>query len=207
MISAPISDSAGSHGERGPSAHPGEARGFSLPELLIVLVVVGVMSVVVVPHIEVLKYRMDGSVRGFTTALVMAQRSAVNRQHDVVVAFDTAQRRIRLHQDANNDGVVDAGERIRYVTLDEGVRFGLGSAPSLTAEASDAVNFTDAQDGLPAVRFHRNGSASTQGSFYLTSDRAIAGGYEKDTRAVEVERSTGRATWYTYDPPAWKQGF
>ncbi|HUE76754.1 MAG TPA: GspH/FimT family protein, partial [Longimicrobiales bacterium] len=177
------------------------------PELLIVLVVVGVMSVVVVPHIEVFKYRMDGSVRGFTTALVMAQRSAVNRQHDVVVAFDTAQRRIRIHQDANNDGVVDAGERIRYVTLDEGVRFGLGSAPSLTAEASDAVNFTDAQDGLPAVRFHRNGSASTQGSFYLTSDRAIAGGYEKDTRAVEVARSTGRATWYTYDPPAWKQGF
>lgn len=172
------------------------------------MVVIGVMSVVVVPNIEILKYRMDGSIRGFATALVMAQRAAVNRQHDVVVSFDTSQRRIRIHEDGNNNGVVDADERVRYVTLEDGVRFGLGSAPSLSGGGSGAVNFPEAQDGLPAVRFHRSGSASAQGSFYLTSDRATgSSAYAKDTRAVQVERSTGRASWYSYDDSGWEQGF
>lgn len=169
--------------------------------------VVSLLGLVVVPHIEIVKYRMDGNVRGVVTALLAAQRIAVKHQHDVVVAFDVANNQLRLHEDANNNGEVDPGERVRYVHLQDRVRFGRGSAPPLGGEES-AVSFTQTQNGLPAVRFIRNGSASEEGIFYLTSGRSASDGrFAKDGRAVHVSRATGRVTWFYYAPPEWKSGF
>ena len=205
---APCRDSAGppeGHRSCGSSALRG---GFSLPELLTVLVVVGVMSVLVIPRIEVVKYRMDGQARGMMAALVTAQRSAVKRQHDVVVAFDTTNHRIRIHEDANNNGAMDAGERTRHVPLDETVEFGLGGAPARSGGTAPSVSFTDLQGGLPVIRFRRSGSASQEGSFYITSQRSRRGpGYANDTRSVQVDRATGRVAWYYYESPDWRLGF
>ena len=144
--------------------------GFTLPELLIVLLFVSIIGALTVPHIEIVRYRMDGAARGTVAALVSAQRQAVARQHDVVVAFDTAHRRLRIHQDRNRNGVIDPGEPTRPVPYDDGVVFGLGGAPALNGPA--VVSFTETQDGLPVVRFIRNGSASEEGHIYLTSARA-----------------------------------
>lgn len=182
--------------------------GFSLTEVLIVLIVVSVLAVMIVPNIEIVKYRMDGSVRGYMAAMVAAQRVAVKRQHAVVVVFDTAHRRIRIHEDANNDGLVSEGERRRTVPLQDGVRFGRGPAPA-RSWGGDAIVFTErSPEGLPIVRFLRNGSASEQGGLYLTSTRSAQGErYAKDTRALEVDRATGRISWFYFHPPDWKQGF
>ena len=180
--------------------------GFSLSELLIVLLIVSVLSVIIIPNIEIVRFRMDGAARGTVAALVAAQRQAVSRQHDVVVAFDTVNRSLRIHQDRDNDGTMDSGEPIRVVPFDEGVIFGLGGAPALFGSAS--VAFSEIQDGDPVVRFIRSGSASEEGHIYLTSERtADTGVYPKDTRALKVDRATGRVTWYYYDPTEWKEGF
>ena len=183
-------------------------RGFSLAELLVVMLVVGILGYLVVPNMEIVKYRMDGAIRGYTAALVMAQRAAVQRQHDVAVIFDTAQQRIRIHEDANNDGVIDAGERVRPVVLSEGVLFGVGAAPYRSASHSAAVTFTQTTaDGAPVVRFQRTGSATEHGTIYVTSDRWIRGDkYAGDTRSLDIDRATGRISWYYYDPPQWEQG-
>lgn len=190
---------------------PGEAcvqrPGVSLGELLVVLVVVSILSVLVVPQIEIVRFRMDGQTRGVMMALVTAQRTAVKRQHDVVVAFDTAVQRLWIHEDEDNDGVQEAGERTRYIYLDEGVRYGRGTAPARTVAEAETVNFTDSQDGVPAVRFHRDGSASQEGLFYLTSGRSLETlRHPHDARAIHVARATGRATWYQYDGSVWEQG-
>ena len=192
---------------RGSERYPGCSRsGFSLAELLIVLVVVSLLSLLVIPNFEIVKFRMDGAVRGAVAALVSAQRQAVTRQHDVVVAFDSAYRRLRIHQDRNNNGQIDTGEPTRIVTFDEGVVYGLGGAPALFD--TEVIGFTEAQGGLPVVRFIRSGSASEEGHVYLTSTRSAGTGeYAKDTRAVKVDRATGRVTWYYYDSDEWKQGF
>lgn len=64
------------------------------------------------------------------------------------------------------------------------------------------------QGGLPALTFHRDGSASEEGGFYITSRRAqVVGGYPQDTRAVEVERATGRPSWYRAGINEWHRGF
>lgn len=181
--------------------------GFSLPELVVVLFMASALAYVAVPQIEIVRFKMDGTARGSMAALVTAQRLAVKRQHDVVVAFDVANRRLMIHQDRDNDGVRDAGETVRAVPFDDGVMFGRGQAPDLMGELA-AVSFEETQDGLPVVRFIRNGSASEEGLFYLTSARwERSPEFAKDTRAVRVERSTGRITWYEYRPPDWIEKF
>jgi prepilin-type N-terminal cleavage/methylation domain-containing protein len=187
--------------------------GFTLLELLVVLAIVSLLSMLVLPTIEIVKYRMDGSVRGAATALLSAQRLAVKRQHDVVVAFDSVNRRLRIHEDANNNGAIDALERVRYVQFQDGVRYGLGMAAAL-GSAEAAITFSESQGGLPAIRFIRNGSASEEGVFYLTSSRAAESAdaesaptrWARDSRAVRVDRATGRVSWFYYDPPGWKAG-
>lgn len=171
------------------------------------MVVVGLLAYVAVPKVEVTRFQMDAAARGTMAALVSAQRLAVKRQHDVVVRFDAAHRRLLVHQDRDNDGEVGADEPVRPVVLEEGVVFGRGEAPWLGDDAG-VVTFTERQAGLPALRFIRNGSASEEGAFYLTSVRAErTGEHPQDTRAIRVDRSTGRVTWYEYDPPNWIESF
>lgn len=190
---------------RPPSPAPGR-RGFTIPELLMVLLVVGLLALIVVPNLEIVKFRMDGAVRGAAAALVAAQRQAVVRQHNVIVAFDTLNQALRIHQDRNNNGAVDSIEPVRTVAFDDGVVYGLGGAPALFG--AETVGFTETQAGRPVVRFIRSGSASEEGHIYLTSERtADTGVYPKDTRALKVDRATGRVTWYYYDPTEWKEGF
>lgn len=182
------------------------ASGFTLPELLMVLLFVGILSAMVVPNLEIVRFRMDGAARGTMSALVSAQRQAVARQHDVVVAIDTIHRRLRIHQDRDRDGQIGPDEPLRMVPVDDGVVFGRGGAPALGGGPS--VSFTETQDGLPAVRFIRNGSASEAGFIYLTSARAARSDRQpQDARAVEVDRATGRINWYYYRDHGWEQGF
>lgn len=197
----------------GPPSGPGAARarrrrsGFSLIEVLIVLVVIGLLVGITAPKIDVVKYRLESGMQGVGMTLLAAERQAITQQHDVVVTFDVPNGAIHIFDDANNNGVKDAGERQRGMTLGEGVVFGRAEAPARPMGAGP-VTFTKMVNGLPALVFHRDGSASESGGFYLTSTRAVESGkHLEDTRSIEVERATGRATWYRYGPPAWRQAF
>ena len=71
-----------------------------------------------------------------------------------------------------------------------------------------SVSFTETQNGLPVVRFIRNGSASEEGFIYLTSVRAARSDRQpRDARAVKVDRATGRINWYYYGADGWERGF
>jgi len=197
----------------GPLGGPGARRarphpfGFSLIEMLIVLVVIGLLVGITAPKIDVVKYRLEAGMQGVGMTLLAAERQAITQQHDVVVTFDVPNGTIHIFDDANNNGLKDAGERERGMTLAEGVVFGRAEAPARPMGAGP-VTFTRTVNGLPALVFHRDGSASEGGGFYLTSTRAVESGkHLEDTRSVEVERATGRATWYRYGPPAWRQAF
>src|SRR5262249_53379512 len=151
-------------------------------------------------------YRVDTGVQALATTLYVAQREAMARRYDIVVSFDPAQHRALLLDDVNRNGVVDAGERVRSVPLDDGVVFGRGIAPARPMGAA-AINFGRTVGGLPAVIFHRDGSASSAGGLYLTSARAQAtAAYASDTRAIEITRATGRAEWWRYTGQGWIKG-
>ncbi len=185
------------------------AAGVTLVELVVVLAMIGIVAAIALPKIDLPRYQIEGAMHGVGTGMLVAQRLAVTRQHDVAVRFDVPGQALLIHEDANNNGVVDAGERVRRVPLGEKVVFGRGTAPPAPSVGSaDPVTFTKTAEGWPVVTFHRNGSASEAGGFYLTSRRALASGqHGDDARAVEIERATGRAAWYRYAGGTWSRRF
>lgn len=171
------------------------------------LVLVGIVLGFVGPKISPSRYQVQAATHTLGSTLLGAQRLALIRQHDVVLRFDVAAREIEFHEDVNGNGLVDAGEGTRREPLGDGVVLGLGGAPPRPMGAGP-VTFERRRGGLPALIFHRNGSASEAGGLYVTSRRAALSGEPADeTWAVEIERATGRPSWYRYTSSGWRRSF
>ncbi len=182
-------------------------RGFSTLELMLAICIMGMMAGIALTKVDLAKMEANSAVQVLSTSMVAAQREAITKQHDIILTFDAAQRTVRMVWDRNSNGAINNGERVRAIPLDGRIGFGLGGAPARTFGANP-INFDRDIGGRPALIFHRNGSASGIGGFYLTSTRAMASAtYASDTRAVEIVRATGRTEWYRFTGTAWKRGF
>jgi Tfp pilus assembly protein FimT len=183
-------------------------RGFSTMELMLVICIMGMMSAIAFSRIDLAKFEANSAVQVLSTTMVAAQREAITKQHDIIMTFDAGERTVRMIWDRNSNGAINGGERIRVLPLDGRISFGLGGATA-RAFGSNPINFDRNINGDPALIFHRNGSASGIGGFYLTSNRAMAAPtkYSSDTRAVEIIRATGRTEWHRYTGTDWKRGF
>jgi prepilin-type N-terminal cleavage/methylation domain-containing protein len=173
--------------------------GFTLIELLVVLTVVGVLLGLSLLRADFEKAALDTAIQEIGLALGAAQRNATLRQHDVVVLIDAQARSFTIHSDENNDGVLGDGEAVRRVQLGDGVEFGRSGADAAPIGQA-TITFTKIVQGKPAIIFHRNGSSSEYGGFYLTH---TSGGTEY-ARAIEITRSTGQVRCYSYDAGQWE---
>lgn len=196
-------------------------EGYSLIEILTVLTMVGILASIAYPRLDLTSYRMGAATQALQSTLLSAQRLAVMKQHDVVVSFDAANQRVRVHLDGGapsdathagvNNGSIDSGETVTYYPLEGDAGFGMGGATAFAESGityGDALSISRMQDGMPAVTFHRNGSVSERGAIYLTSRRALQGsGHAADTRLIVIERSTGRPSTYSFDASTWRREF
>lgn len=171
-----------------------------------VLVIFGILAAMAAPRLNLAPAHTRSAANLAGTTLLAAQRAAVARQHNVVVAFDVTGRRIRVHYDTDNDGLVDTGEHVFWQPLTEGVVFGRGGAPAGRA-GSGAISFRERQDGYPALFFMRNGIASEEGGFYLVTAADQSRNRAINVRMVMVDRATGRPSWQVYDGSKWKTEF
>lgn len=183
------------------SRPPGRARrGFTLLELIVVLIMISIIAGMAVPRLNYEKYRADAGMRTVRTVLQGAQRNAIMRQTNVVVGFDVANRQMRIVEDANNNCTIDAGERVTSRPLEDGAKFSVPSTGYSGAVSSSIVGANlCTMASLPAIQFLRDGAASTDLEIYLTSSR----GTQVDYRLVRVTMATGRTESFRFNGSTW----
>jgi prepilin-type N-terminal cleavage/methylation domain-containing protein len=169
-------------------------RGFSLIEMLLVVVILGILTSITAARLDWTRYRADSVSRGVMSQLAQAHRLAVSLQMDVRVTAEPG--RLLIHEDADNNGVVGASERVLVEPLEHGFEFERNGA--------DPIPAPDDPTELASLVFRRDGSASRGGTFYLAS--GLADPDCSYCRAVSVSRGTGRAVWYTLAGGAWRRG-
>jgi prepilin-type N-terminal cleavage/methylation domain-containing protein len=165
-------------------------RGFTVTELTLVLVIVGIVSAIALPNIDYRRYRADAATHTLRGTLQHAQRLSIVRQYDVLVLFDLDGRRLRIVEDVNNNRIADSTERVAVRPIEEGITFIVPSTGVNGSVSSPIVGANLREiDGLPSITFHRNGSASSDLELYLSAHSADG----TDIRAVTITQSTGRA--------------
>lgn len=167
---------------------------------------IGVLAALVLPKVRVDNSQVDAAARTVGLSLMMAQREAASRQHNVLLVFDTSAHSIQTVWDANNNAKSDGGERTRPFPLPERVVMGRPSTVPALGSASPGVPVMLDNGGKPMLVLQRNGSVDRGVTLYFSTNRAMAGGSNNDTRAVVIARATARPEWYAWTGAAWRHG-
>lgn len=173
---------------------PSIQRGFTLIELAIVLIILGVVAGLVVPKLNVSQTRADAGAQQVRSVFQTAQRTSLTRQFDVMVSIDTISFGLQIGEDANNDGIIEPGE-VKYWRPDgDGNSFAIPpvGVNTPTVPAGVIGSQLSSQGGLPSITFHRDGSTSSSAEIYVTN--TYKG--RVDWRAITVTRATGRTELY-----------
>lgn len=171
----------------------GDAAGFTVVDMAMTVAVLGVVLGFGISIVDTTVWKLDTSASQVAQRTRMARSLAVLRQHDVIVSFDVTEKALFVHEDADNDGVRDDGERrIRY-SLEKGISYTRGAAPAYGGFSSGGVTFTDSR-----ITFRRNGSTSEEGAIYVGR-----GSDDERPKAVIVRRATGYTEILKYDGSDW----
>lgn len=196
---------------RPPQSAVTSRAGFTLIEMMIVVILIAIVSAIALPKINVSRIRSKAAITTLGTTMLAIQRDAIAKQHNVLVLIDTVNTRLRLVYDSTNDLRITAGERVRAVALGEEIVFGRPAGVPARPFGPNPVNLVqqEATTNLPMIILYRNGSASEAGGLYLSTIKAMAGlpGHQNETWAMEMVRATGRAEWMRWNGTGWVRGF
>lgn len=178
--------------------------GFTMLELIVVLLLTGIIAGLAYPKIDVGRYKADSVVTTVRSVMQQGQRAALVSQHDVIISFDLSSHRIRMVWDKNNNHQINFDERVTWTSLSGGNRFATPD-PGVRGAVAKAVVGTNVKDmgGMPTVTFRRDGSLSSELEIYMST---VASPIR--WRAVTVVQATGRTDWYRkgLKEPNWVAG-
>jgi prepilin-type N-terminal cleavage/methylation domain-containing protein len=186
-------------------------RAMTLIEMMIVIALITVITATAMPKVNYTAYRVDSGARALRAAMQRAETYAVASQHNMLVAVDVTNGVMYVIEDANNNLVVDPGEHIVAVPLQDGVEFLVPPTtptwagapnPSGPLTGTTLITITVNAKSLPGFLFRSDGSSSSDVQIYLTSKRQLV----NDWRGINVTRATGRADWYKDEAGSWVLG-
>ncbi len=173
--------------------------GFSMIEMLTTLIIIGIITLMAIPKLDLSHMKSDAALRQLTSLFVQAQRTALKKQYNVIISVDAPNGRLRLVEDRNNSNTYDNGDRMVWMALEPGVIF--VPTPLALDGISGTVTFLKPKtiDGYPSIIFRRNGAASSDGAMFITTKASDPG----SLRGLEITQSTGRSDPYKYTGSAW----
>ncbi len=181
-------------------------KGFTLIEMIITMAIIGIVSAIAIPNFSKWKekHEIDGQAQKIYFDLMLARTAAVKSNNDVRVTFNLVANTYTIHEDNNNDGVVDAGENFKNAILENNVQFAynVGISDTDNNAVTSAVSF----GGTQVVVFDSRGQANSSGSVLLLhlSDIGIS---NDRARLISVLEATGAVDYWKYsaaDNPTWK---
>jgi prepilin-type N-terminal cleavage/methylation domain-containing protein len=175
-------------------------RGHTLIETVIVLTVIAALAGIAGPRMNYSAMRLDANARVVRAVFQQAWRASIQNQHNMLVSVDTASRRIRVVEDANNDALPNTGERVMWRPLEDGAVFDVPASgvngPVATSVSGPGVRSVQS---MPTIIFRRNGSTSGDVEVYLSiQHRGV-----KEFRGVTVAQATGRTEWFRRVKSTW----
>lgn len=179
-------------------------RGFTIIELCVVLIMVGIITGMAVPRLNYQRYRADAAARVTRAVLQTSQRQAIMRQTNMLIVFWIAGRRMFIIEDSNNSYTYDPGERIRVRPLEEGAQFVMPTAkvPGTSTPTSPISGpALSTVFGLPAVAFLRDGASSSDVNIYICSARCPP----ENQRALILTQSSGRTEAWRNNGSTWRR--
>lgn len=100
-----------------------DVRGFTTTELMVGLVIVGIIIAVAVPNLRSYResQRMASACDRIAAMCRSARAKARAQNHQIIVTYDVDTNEAVMHEDANDDGVVDADEGVETYALPTGI--------------------------------------------------------------------------------------
>jgi len=143
--------------------------GFSLTELMVGIVIIGIVMAAAIPNFTSYResQRMATACDRLAAACREARARARARNHQIVLDYRTDSNEVAFIDDANDNGVADAGEAVEVYALPEGITM------SATTFTNDQLVFTG------------RGRALAGGSVTLVAGEHV------DPRRVRVSTGTG----------------
>lgn len=167
--------------------------GFTMVELMIVIVIIAILSAIAVPSIInwLPNYRLKSAARDLFSNMQKARMQAVKENGDIIMMFDTGINSGFYYFDTDNNNVYTAGEnRIDFSAYGSGVDYGNGNA----ALNWDGNNCTQAG----SITFNSRGTSST-GTVYIQNQNndicyAITG---RSSGSIKLRKYNGELPFST----------
>jgi type II secretion system protein H len=149
--------------------------GFTLPELMVVLVIFGIVSAIAMPGLNRFLRSVDlnGQIQRTATMIRVVRQKAITENNNYVVWWSSSVQGWGWFDDDNNDGTRQSTEKMEAPT----------ALPTWITVTNSGTNPFPSD----SVTFMPNGSASASGS-------AIFSNPEGYTRSLSVVRPTGMVT-------------
>ena len=148
---------------------PARDAGFSLTELMVGIVIIGIVVAATIPNFASYRetQRMSTACDRLATACREARSRARSRNHQIVLEYRTDTNEVAFIDDANDNGLADAGEEVEVYPLPDGITM------ASTTFTNDQLIFTG------------RGRAVAGGSITLDAGDHVTG------RRVRVSTGTG----------------
>ncbi|MEM9753499.1 MAG: prepilin-type N-terminal cleavage/methylation domain-containing protein [Planctomycetota bacterium] len=172
---------------RRPSHQLAASRGYTLVEVLVVVVILGIASAVVVPQLLAAgTLGIQAAARLVVADILFAQNEAIAAQDNRWLEFDAATESYRVMRVNPTTG------------LEETLTIGWvnGQQSNYVVDFSDDERF----EGITLDSVQMGGSAATRlefddlGSPLITDEMVIVLGFQNQTRTVRIQPFTGRVT-------------